>query len=73
MKYRIVTNRARDCVDLDGLDAFLAYVRGKGWHITDTDERRRVPTVKELHGPTGGDADVVRYEDWETSNLLSMD
>jgi hypothetical protein len=40
VRYRIVTNRGRGRVILDGIDMFIRHVRARGWHLDGIYENR---------------------------------
>jgi hypothetical protein len=73
VRYRIVTNRGRGRVILDGIDMFIRHVRACGWHLDGIYENRATrpelqgqPLVRELNGPGWWEeGDCVMYEERE--------
>ena len=75
MKFRIVTQHARvgqtsDHVSEKDFEKSMAS-RGYKSNGTAYSQGQLLPTFAELAGPMR-DGDAIRYEDWDTYNLLSM-
>jgi hypothetical protein len=80
MRYCIVTNMAQTRTDCADIAALRGYVEANGLRFSGVHRSKHTraelqgqPIIEGFHGPAWGGDGIVRYEDWESCDLLSRD